>query len=251
MRNFLAEFAEKIEDRGIQKIRRELMGDRYQMRVAKNLLARVKVDDSEFFAYVQDLAKTGVGIACNRKLIHDAAVSLFLNIPEHSNIDLDGKVAWKRDMPVIAKNKFQYGINLEDAPDTYYAYVEKMLRRQYERREHPRFNAVLEVKNEDVLDLLDATTEDVSAAGLYIRSGRPLAKGAQYEMALSGQELEKPLECIGEVISVFQCELDEFDHPYGAGVKIISFVGDDGLRFSDYLRKLEALYKFHWPDSLE
>jgi Tfp pilus assembly protein PilZ len=222
-----------------------------QKRIAKNLLAKVTAENTEFFAYVQDVAKNGLGFMCNREMDVGVSIDLSLNVPGKASMELKGKIVWMRKLPSLAKNKFQYGMMVDEKPDEYDEYVDALVQRQYERRAHPRFQAVLEVKNDDVLDLLDAATENVSAAGLYIRTGRPLTLGGQYEMALSGEDLEKPLLCIGEVVNVFQCEPDEMDHPYGAGVKIISFVGDDKERFTDYIRKLEKLYQFHWPDKLE
>ena len=154
-------------------------------------------------------------------------------------------------MPTISKHRYQYGVKINEKPEEYEEYVEGLIKKQYERRQHPRFKAILEVKNEDVMDLLDAATEDVSAAGLYIRTSRPLPSGGQYEMALSDKSFEQPIYCIGEVVASFECDSESTDHPYGAGVKILSFVGDDGQKFADYIKHLEKLYQFHWPDDVK
>lgn len=115
----------------------------------------------------------------------------------------------------------------------------------------PDLEKLLKSKKGDVLDLLDAAIEDISAAGLYVRTGKPLPIGAQYEIALLIDGSEEPLYCLGEVVAAFECEPDELDHPFGAGMKIISFVGDDGKRFADYIKHLNELYEFHWPSNIQ
>lgn len=227
------------------------MDNRLQKRIAKNLLARVTVSFTEFFAFVQDLAKTGLGLCCNRDMKPGDEIKIQLNVPKMLTMKMNGKIAWKRVLPSLSKNKFQYGVFLDDRPEEYNVYVEDLLKKDYGRREHRRFNAVLEIGNDEVIDLLDAATEDISAAGLYVRTGRPLVIGAQYEMTLRGEGLYEPLNCLGEVVAVFECEPDNLDHPYGAGIRIISFVGGDTERFSAYLMNLEKLYKFHWPEELK
>lgn len=226
------------------------MEHRRQKRVAKNLLAKVKAPAAEFFAYVQDLAKNGIGMCCNRLLGIGTQLGVDLNIPGHATLTVQGKVLWKRDLPSISKNKYQYGVGLLEPPDQYVGWVETLIKQAFERRQHPRFTDVLTVESGDVLDLLDAATTDVSAGGLYIRTGRPLEVGTQYEMSLSSAQLPEPIQCLGEVVAVFETDLDDLDHPYGAGVRFISFVGEDGARFKDYLKSLEDLYRFHWPPEL-
>ena len=226
--------------------------NRLQLRVAKNLLAKVRVSFKEFFAYIQDLAKAGVGFSCNREIDLGTSVDMFLNVPGHKNMTLAGDIVWKRNLPTIAKNKFQYGMKLAEKSEEYDVYIEELIRNVYEKRKTPRFKAALEITSNDILDLMDAAIEDVSAGGLYVRTGCPLTLHGQYEIILISQDLENPINCVGEVVAAFECEPDDnFDHPYGAGVKIISFVGDDKARFSDYIKHLEALYNFHWPEELQ
>lgn len=225
--------------------------DRLQLRVSKSLLAKVTVSFTEFYAYVQDLNKGGIGMVCNRDMVVGEEVKVSVNVPQRKNVMVEGNVVWRRELPSVSKHRYQYGVKIETKPEEYEEYIEELIKKQYERRRHPRFKAVLEVKNEDVMDLLDAATEDVSAAGLYIRTGRPLPVGGQFQMALSDEDFDQPIYCIGEVVTSFECDSDSMDQPYGAGVKIISFVGDDGERFTDYIRQLENLYEFHWPENLK
>ena len=84
--------------------------------------------------------------------------------------------------------------------------------------------------------------------GLYVRTSKPLTVGREFELALVSKNLPKPLNCLGEVVAVFECDPDNLDHPYGAGIRILSFAGDGGEHFADYIKGLEELYKFHWPE---
>jgi len=222
---------------------------RLQKRVAKNLLGKMQINGMEFFVYVHDLAKDGIGLTCNRELqIHDQ-IKISLNVPGHKTMELEGTVAWMRVMPKISRNRYHIGVHLTLKTTDYEEYVVSLLRKDYERRKFERFKDILEVQNGDVLDLLDAATQDVSAGGLYIRTGRPLTIGQQLEIMLSGKNLERSLFCLGEVMSVFETDMDDLDHPYGAGIKIISFVGEDEKLFSEYLKGIEEIYKFHWPET--
>lgn len=222
---------------------------RLQKRVAKNLLAKIATSTAEFFGFVQDVASTGLGFNCNRKLEVGSDLQIQLNVPKESTMNLTGKVAWLRELPTLSKSKFQVGAALTDPPENYTKFVTKLLKREYERRESPRFSDILEIQSTEVLDLLDAAVADVSAEGLYIRTGRPLPMSAQYEIALLNKEdLIEPLYCLGEVVASFECDPDDLDLPYGAGIKIISFVGGDGERFTEYIKNLGELYQFHWPE---
>lgn len=224
---------------------------RLQKRIAKNLLVKVKLPAVEFLAYVQDVNKGGLCIAMNRELEKGVVLDIDLNVPEMKTMHIKGVVAWRKDLPSISKNRHQVGVRITDKPDTYDLFVENLLKRDFERRRHERFQDVLEIKNNDIIDLLDAATTDVSAGGFYIRTGKPLPVGAQYEVALTGAEFKEPLICLVEVVTSFECDADNLDHPYGAGVKIISFQKDDASRFTDYIKSLEEIYRFHWPPEMK
>ncbi|MDP8256180.1 MAG: PilZ domain-containing protein [Candidatus Alcyoniella australis] len=218
------------------------------MRVSKYLLAKVKTEQGSFFAYVQDVATGGIGMTCNRDLGINTKLEITVNVPNRKNIEILGYPVWIRDLPVIARNKYIYGIKVPNPPEDYSEYVEELLRYEYERRSHPRYSDMLVIKSDDVLDLLDAATSDVSAKGLYVRTSRLLVRGQQIEMQLIGSDLADPITCLVEIANSFTCQDDNLDHPYGAGVRIISFSKESAGRFSQYIKQLEELYKFHWPD---
>ncbi|HPQ71413.1 MAG TPA: PilZ domain-containing protein [bacterium] len=223
---------------------------RYQKRVAKNLLAKVMTQTSEFFGFVQDLAQGGLGLTTNRKIDPGTNVDINLNIPAKPTMKLNGRIAWRRDLPALAKNKYQLGVALQEPPEEYTKFVIGLIQNEMERRKDKRFTDILEIHNEDVLDLLDAATADVSAGGLYVRTGRPLPVGKQFELKLAAPALLEPIFCLGEVVATFECDPDDLDHAYGAGIKIISFIGEGEERFSAYIRTLDELFKFHWPPDI-
>lgn len=227
------------------------MQDRMQIRVSKNLLAKFKLSSGEFMGYVFDVAKIGLGFTSNRELQLGEEMEISLNVPNFKTMELKGAICWVRELPRLSRSKFQYGTKITEHNEHYDEFVEFELKKIFERRKHQRFTAVLEVKNEDVLDLLDAATTDVSAGGLYIRTGVQLEVGRQFEMTLVGKEFTEPLGCLGEVITSFETQSDDLDYPYGAGVKIISFANDDKARFSNFIKELEALYQFHWPEEMQ
>jgi len=221
---------------------------RLQKRVSNNLLTKVTMPMAEFFGYVQDLAKSGLGLTCNRRLEVGTELKLSINVPQRSALVVTGKVVWRRDLPVLSKNRYQVGVALTEENPEYQKYIEAQLKHEYERRRHVRYSDILEVKSEDVIDLLDSATADISAGGLYIRTNKPLPVGAQYELALVSAQLPKTIYCLGEVVNTFECDPDNLDHAYGAGLRIIAFEGDDEKLFASYLMTLEDLYKFHWPE---
>ncbi len=215
-------------------------------RVAKNLLATIVAPGSEFFAFVHDLAPGGLGFTCNRKFNIGSAMAIELNVPGQPTMEMKGVVIWVRTLPPMSKYRYQYGFELVEKPESYDQYVEALLTRANERRKSPRYKAMLEVRNEDVLELLHAATEDVSAEGFYLRTGRPLVQGDEYEISLSVSELDPPVRCHIEVVAVFSCEPDPYLLPHGAGVKIVSFLDDGEKRFEDYINQLKALYQYNY-----
>ena len=191
-------------------------------------------------------------MGCNRNLDIGETLNISLNLPNAHSVELVGRVVWKREQSSLSKNHYQIGIRLTSAPDEFHRHVENLLAREYERRAHRRFPDAIPVASADVLDLMDATTGDVSAGGLYIRTCKPLQVDGQYDLALTlPDEHEEPIVVLVEVVNSFEADPDSGDHPYGAGVKFISFAGDGRARFGDYIRSLEDIYKFHWPDELE
>jgi PilZ domain len=227
------------------------MEKRRQQRIAKSLLAQVEKGGDKFFAYVQDVAKSGLGMTCNRLMEPKDLILVFLNAPRRPNMTLDGMLVWRRELPRISKSKYQYGVFVSEPPEEYENFIEAELQRVYDRRENPRFQDVLEVKNEDVIDLLDAATVDISAGGLYIRTHKPLEIGVQFEMMLSGKSLTEPVFCLGEVVASFETDPDDLEHRYGAGIRIVSYGKGHKDRFVDYIKGLEELYRFHWPPELD
>jgi hypothetical protein len=225
------------------------MDSRLQARIEKNLLAQISHGGEKFFGYIQDISKLGLGFACNKDMNVGDMVELLLNIPHCKSMRISCTVAWKKSSHSLSKNRFHYGARIVAKDDGFDNLVEANLKVTYERRAMPRFNETVEIRNDDVFDLLEAATGDVSASGLYIRSMRPLQIGAQIELSLLIESGGPPITCLAEVVAAFECDPDdENKHPYGAGVKIISFAGDDGKRFADYIRQLTKLYHFHWPE---
>ena len=163
--------------------------DRLQKRVARDLLTRIKTEDTEFFGRVYNLAKNGLGFSCNRELEKGAQLGLELNVPGQKTIVLSGKVVWIRELPSISKSRYHVGFSLTEKLQAYELFVETLLRRDYERRKIRRFQDVLTIHSEDVLDLLDAATMDISAEGLYVRTVRRRGVGQQFEMQLDGKNL--------------------------------------------------------------
>jgi Tfp pilus assembly protein PilZ len=223
------------------------MEKRRQARVAKNLLGKLYTKTSDFLVYVHDLAKNGLGFTCNRDLTVGDEVRIALNVPGYATMTLEGRLSWHRSLPVVAKARHQYGLVVAKPTAEYLTLLDTMLRRDYERRRDPRFTDVLVVESDDILDLLDAATSNVSAGGLYICTNVELEMARQYELKLSGVQLTEPILCLVEVVAVFDTNIDELTHPFGAGVKFVSFAGDGEKRFIDYIRSLEDLYRYHWP----
>lgn len=226
------------------------MDNRRQHRVSKNLLAKISTEHGAFFGYVQDLAPKGLGMTCNRDMEPGTPLTLELNVPKMPTMQLAGRVAWRRSLPSISRSKFQYGVALPEPPDSFTQFVRSLLKRDFERRGDKRFTDVLAVDHDDVLDLIDAATSDISAGGMYIRTSNPLAIGNQYELKLNNDRIGEPIFTLVEVTAVFDTDPDDLDHPYGAGVKFISFGKDGEQRFAQYIQSLEELFHFHWPEGV-
>jgi Tfp pilus assembly protein PilZ len=225
----------------------ELMEQRRQLRVSRSLLAKITTPAASFFAYVADLARGGLGFACNYKFTIGDPLEISLNVPGRPTLALSGRVAWLRTLPSVSKNKYFYGVAVPEPPEAFTRLVEEMVRRDFERRHHPRFRDVLVVDHKDVLDLLDASTQDISAGGLYIGTNQPLEVGREYTVKLQNEHLMTPIICLVEVLGVYDTSAAEFDHPYGAGVRFLSFEGDGKQRLAEYIKGLEELYRYHWP----
>ncbi|MBZ0271715.1 PilZ domain-containing protein [bacterium] len=220
---------------------------RRQIRVAKNLLAKIIQPTRECFGFVHDVAKTGLGVAVSSNIEMGDHMEIHLNVPKLPSMKLSGDVVWRRELPRIAKHRFLLGVRLTETCPAYDEWVEEQIRYDYERREHPRYQAIVEVNGSDVFDLLDAATTNVSARGLYVRTSMPLPVGSHHELALRSPALDEPVMCLAEVVSSFECEPDELDHAHGAGMRIISFKKDHEERFVEFIKQLDALYRFHWP----
>ncbi len=224
---------------------------RLQKRATRRMLARVQVQARDFHAFVQDLSKSGIGLTCNQDVEIGSSISVFLTAPEMEGRELLGVLVRKRDLPIISQHRYFLGIKLVDAPTDYVRFVEITLRSEYKRREFTRFSDVLEVTVKDILGLMSAQTENISVKGLFIRTEGPLDVGAEYDVAFTGKNMDKTLNCLVEVVTSFDCSNDGCAFPFGAGVKIISFAGDDDKYFIDYLKNLEDLNWYHSPDEIK
>lgn len=236
----------------MQDVKQQPEFERLQRRISKNLLAKVTTSTREFFGFVRDISKTGMAMGCNRNLDLGETLNITLNMPDARTVEMTGRVVWKREQSSLSKNHYQIGVRITQAPEEFHRHVENLLSREYERRAHRRFPDAIPVSSKDVLDLMDATTGDVSAGGLYIRTSKALKVEGQYDLSLTvPDEHDEPIVVLAEVVTSFETDPEDGDHPYGAGVKFISFAGNGRERFGDYLRSLEEIYKFHWPEELE
>ncbi|NNL65905.1 MAG: TIGR02266 family protein [Myxococcales bacterium] len=85
-----------------------------------------------------------------------------------------------------------------------------------EQREHLRLPSHLKVVFENGDELREAFLENISEGGLFIRTQRPLCKGAPLRLRIVADALP-PLEVSGRV--VWSRELERTDAPAGMGVE--------------------------------
>ena len=224
---------------------------RLQKRATRRMLAKVHIQSNDFHAFVQDLSKSGLGLTCNQDVEVGHPVSVFLTAPEMEGRELNGMLVRKRDLPIISQHKYLLGIRLTDPPEDYVRFVDITLRSEYKRREFTRFEDVLEVTVKDILGLMNAQTENVSVKGLFIKTAGPLDVGSEYDVAFTGKAMDKTLNCLVEIVTSFDCcNNGESRYPFGAGVKIISFAGEDDKYCLDYLKNVEDLNWYHSPEEI-
>ncbi len=228
------------------------MKDRRAVRLKKFFLAKVALVSGDIIAYTRDLSINGACFSCNQQISVGENIVLQLSAPGLTNMRLKGFIVWKRDLPTGFKTKFQYGVALREITRQYKEFIDKALERNQdrERRKNTRYGDALVIQNEDVLDLLGAGTLNISADGLYIRTNTKLRQGNRYELRLVGPQLDKPIECSGVVVNVFDAPDDDEDAFFGAGLRLETFKGDCRERFEQYIKGLEKLYRFHWPPEL-
>jgi hypothetical protein len=195
---------------------------------------------------VNDLAKSGAGIFCNRELPAHAGVVLSISVPGRANFILKGRIVWRQDLPVLARAKYQYGIRLLGDLAEYGAFLSAQTRCECELRRRPRYPDVLIARKVEVQDLIDAAVTNVSAGGFFLRTDHSLDAGRQCEVELQNDYLPEPLCCLGEVVDTFAMDADAFMQQFGAGVRILAFHGDSQARFAQYLNGLESLYSLYW-----
>ena len=224
---------------------------RQEKRLTRIVLAKILLSGEKHIGYIQDFSQSGVGITCNKPLELKTRVDVSVKLPNLDPMQLSGKVVWRRKLPKVSRHKYLYGLRFAESPAHYSKYLEAELDKVDERRQHNRLRYFMRVRSEDVLKLIDAATEDISAGGFYVRSHQLLNVGEEITLMLEDERLEKPISCMGRVISCFECDTNNFDYPYGAGIKIVAFQKDDEARFKDFLLGLEELFAFRKPVSTE
>ncbi len=228
------------------------MTKRREERVKKFFLAKIVLTSGEIFAYTQNLSISGVCFFSNHEIRIGEQADVMLSASGLSGMRVKGPVVWKTDLPATFKAKYKYGIALEEVTEDYKEYVEKTIEhtKERERRKNPRFGDVLVIENKDVLDLLGASTLNISADGLYIKTAKKLKQGDKYNLRLVGPQLEQPITCVGQVVTVFDAPDNDEEAFFGAGLRLMSFDGKCREHFADYIKGLEELHRFHWPPEL-
>lgn len=217
-------------------------------RITRIFLSKISMGDETLIGYIQDLGLSGIGVTCNTPISVKTEMKLAVNLPNRVPMTISGAVVWRRRLPEVSRHKFLYGVRItQDVPKEYAEFIDEEYDRAMERRQETRMRFFLSIAGKDVLKLIDASTEDVSAKGLYIRTKELLEVGADYTLTLEGEQMESPIVCMGRVVSCFECDADNFEHSYGAGIKIISFQEGDEKRFRIFLEGLADLYRYHWP----
>jgi Tfp pilus assembly protein PilZ len=217
---------------------------RRQKRLTRIVLSKLVISGEKHIGYIQDFSLLGIGITCNKGLEKKAQVDVMVQLPNLSALTLPGVVIWRRKLPKVSRHKYLYGVRFAEAPREYKEFIESELEKAENKREHGRLRYFMHVKTDDVLKLIDAATEDISAGGMYIRSQQLLNIGEDITLSLEDERLEKPITCMGKVVSCFECDTNNFDYPYGSGIKIIAFQKGDEGRFKDFLVGLEDLFSF-------
>ena len=225
------------------------MATQLEKRESNELLAVIYLPSANALGLLQDLGPDGVGLISGSKLDVGKDIQLSFYVPQHRSIFLVGQVVWNRILPPLFKNRYQHGIRLTEKSPRYLQYLTDHENQVDERREHPRYNAMFEIRNDQVPELKFAVAENISAEGLYLRTRRPLDIGDRHRFSLVLSESEEPIQCEGEVVSSFRSNPKQPIHPYGAGIKIRSFESRGDLHFERFLQSLDQLYKFGRTDA--
>ncbi len=220
---------------------------RREKRLTRIVLAKILLPSEKHIGYIQDFSQSGIGITCNKALELKTEVGVSVQLPNLDPMSLSGRVIWRRKLPKVSRHKYLYGLRFQERPPEYDKYLEAELEKVDERRQHSRLRYFMRVKNEDVLKIINATTEDISVGGFYIRSHQLLDVGEEITLVLEDKRLEKPISCMGKVISCFECDTNNFDYPYGAGIRIVSFQQGDEDRFKEFVDSLENLFDYSKP----
>jgi uncharacterized protein (TIGR02266 family) len=105
-----------------------------------------------------------------------------------------------------------------------------------ERRAHPRFPLILAVQYAGAESVLDYT-ENLSAAGLFIRTAREFALGDRVTLVVSFPQLLEPVELQVEVVRRRAATLGA---PGGVAVRVPDDRLDDRARLEEIARKIGA-----------
>lgn len=106
-----------------------------------------------------------------------------------------------------------------------------------EQRAHPRVPLVLQVQYPELEGFLVDATENLSAAGAFVRTDRPLTTGDTVPLALSFPGLLAPLQVVGVVVWVRPAGPDS---PRGVGLRIPEERIEDRRALADLVRMLRA-----------
>jgi len=91
---------------------------RKERRVEIYTNATIVAGSSEFFGYVHNLSKEGLGLFCRQLVQIRDPIEIKLELPKKAVV-LKGTVIWRLDNPDHEKGPYQYGINLEEKPIEY------------------------------------------------------------------------------------------------------------------------------------
>lgn len=105
-----------------------------------------------------------------------------------------------------------------------------------ERRAHPRFPLILAVQYVGAESVLDYT-ENLSEAGLFIRTEREFEAGERVTLVVSFPQLLEPVELEVEVLRRRAASLDA---PAGVAVRVPDDRPDDRARLAEVARKIGA-----------
>ncbi len=150
----------------------DLINERKHKRIPVRFKTEIQRAALPTLGFLTNLSEGGMCILASEELKSGDKLELDIHSDLCGVVKVAGSVLWSRSLKIdlVQVNLFESGVKLLAPPPEYLELVRSVAHAFVDRRVHPRFRSVLQVRVEELISDVDLFTVNISKGGVFVQS---------------------------------------------------------------------------------